>query len=177
MHLSRRTLLARTAAGALATAAWARAHAAPADGTRLALLNLHTGEKIDVVWVDGRRRLADAKAEIDRLLRDHRSGDVHPIDEGLIDQLAALQALLGTARPYHVISGYRSPATNARLADASGGVARHSLHMEGRAIDIRVPGVDLRDVHRAALAMGAGGVGFYARSQFVHLDTGRVRRW
>jgi uncharacterized protein YcbK (DUF882 family) len=76
-----------------------------------------------------------------------------------------------------VSSGYRSPATNARLAEAGGGVARRSLHMEGRAIDIRVPGLDLRDVHRAALTMGAGGVGFYARSQFVHLDTGRVRRW
>ncbi len=180
MHLSRRTLLVRTAFGALTTTAWARAHAAPAplpDGTRLSLLNLHTGEKADVVWVDGGQRLGDAKAELDRLLRDHRSGDVHPIDAGVIDQLVVLKGLLGVSQPFHVISGYRSPATNARLAEASGGVARRSLHMEGRAIDIRLPGVDLRDVHRAALAMEAGGVGYYARSQFVHLDTGRVRRW
>jgi uncharacterized protein YcbK (DUF882 family) len=180
MTLSRRKLLARTALGALATTALARAHAAPSplpDGTRLALLNLHTGEKVDVVWIDGGRPLADAKSEIDRLLRDHRSGDVHPMDDGLITQLVALKGLLGTAQPFHVVSGYRSPATNARLAAASGGVARHSLHMEGRAIDIRVPGLDLRDVHRAALSLQAGGVGFYARSQFVHLDTGRVRRW
>jgi uncharacterized protein YcbK (DUF882 family) len=180
MHLSRRTLLVRTAAGALATTAWARAHAAPAplpDGTRLSLMNLHTGEKADVVWVDGGQRLGDAQAELDRLLRDHRSGDVHPIDAGLFDQLVVLKGLLGTSQPFHVISGYRSPATNARLADAGRGVARHSLHMEGRAIDIRVPGVQLHHVHRAALTMGAGGVGYYERSQFVHLDTGRVRRW
>ncbi|MCU0814678.1 MAG: DUF882 domain-containing protein, partial [Burkholderiaceae bacterium] len=95
MHLSRRTLLVRTAAGALATAAWARAHATPAplpDGTRLSLMNLHTGEKAEVVWVDGGQRLGDAKTELDRLLRDHRSGDVHPIDAGLFEQLVALKA-------------------------------------------------------------------------------------
>lgn len=180
MHISRRKLLARTAAGALATTALARAHAAPAplrDGARLSLVNLHTGEKAEVVWVDRGERVGDAKVEIDRVLRDHRSGDVHPIDAALIDQLVVMRGLLGVAQPFHVISGYRSPATNARLAESGRAVARHSLHMEGRAIDIRVPGLDLRDVHRAALKMGAGGVGYYARSQFVHLDTGRVRTW
>ena len=186
--LSRRTLLSRAAvlaagrpaaAGALVAAPLA-ARASPrsvADGERLALHNLHTGEQVDVVLHDRGRRLADAKAEIDRLLRDHRSGDVHPIDDGVLDQLLALRARLGLARPFHVISGYRSPATNARLAAASGGVARTSLHMQGRAIDIRVPGLDLRVLHRAALELGAGGVGYYAKSDFVHVDTGRVRRW
>lgn len=186
--LSRRTLLSRAAvlaagrpaaAGALVAAPLA-ARASPlsfADGERLALHNLHTGEQVDVVLHDRGRRLADAKAEIDRLLRDHRSGDVHPIDDGVLDQLLALRARLGLARPFQVISGYRSPATNARLAAASGGVARTSLHMQGRAIDIRVPGLDLRVLHRAALELGAGGVGYYAKSDFVHVDTGRVRRW
>ena len=126
---------------------------------------------------DGGRRVADAKAAVDRVLRDHRSGDVHPIDDGVLDQLLALRATLGLAQPFHVISGYRSPSTNAKLAAASGGVARDSLHTQGRAIDIRVPGLDLRHLHRAALQLGAGGVGFYTKSDFVHVDTGRVRRW
>lgn len=187
--LSRRTLLSRAAAlaasrpaaaGALVAAPLAAARAAPlsfADGERLALHNLHTGEQVDVVLHDRGRRLPDAKAEIDRVLRDHRSGDVHPIDDGVLDQLLALRQRLGLRQPFDVISGYRSPATNARLAAASDGVARTSLHMQGRAVDIRAPGLDLRTLHRAALELGAGGVGYYAKSNFVHVDTGRVRRW
>lgn len=131
-----------------------------------------------VVYREGRHYLSDALAEIDRVLRDHRSGDVHPIDPSLLDQLSRLGSLLHAGQhAFHVISGYRSPHTNAMLASRSGGVARRSLHMDGRAIDIRLPGVPLSTVHRAALAMQAGGVGYYARSGFVHLDTGRVRRW
>jgi uncharacterized protein YcbK (DUF882 family) len=145
---------------------------------RLAFVNTHTGEKLDVVYREGEQYLTDAIAEIDRVLRDHRSGEVFPIDRALLDQLDRLGTLLGTgARPFHVISGYRSPATNAKLAARSGGVATRSLHMSGRAIDIRMPGVPLASVHRAALSMKAGGVGYYARSDFVHLDTGRVRAW
>ncbi len=145
---------------------------------RLAFVNTHTGERLDVVYREGTRYLADAISAIDRLLRDHRSGDVHPIDRGLLDQLDRLAALLGAgARPFHVISGYRSPATNAKLAARSGGVASNSLHTAGRAIDVRLPGMALSDLHRAALSMQAGGVGFYSRSDFVHLDSGRVRRW
>lgn len=148
------------------------------DIARLAFVNTHTGEKLDVVYREGQNYLTDAMAEIDRLLRDHRSGEVHPVDRALLDQLDRLGELLGTGkRPFHVISGYRSPATNARLAARSGGVATRSLHMSGRAIDIRMPGMPLADVHRAALSMQAGGVGFYPRSDFVHLDTGRVRTW
>jgi uncharacterized protein YcbK (DUF882 family) len=184
MRISRRALLARTTAGALAAAPLLPALAMRApqaaregDASRIAFVNLHTGERADVVVAEGGELVRDALAEIDHVLRDHRSGDVHPIDTALVEQLIALRALLGTRQPYHVISGYRSPATNAMLAEASGGVARNSMHVLGRAIDIRVPGIDLREVQRAALAMGAGGVGYYARSQFVHLDTGRVRRW
>ncbi len=151
----------------------------PADDiARLAFVNTHTGEKLDVVYREGAQYLSDAIAEIDRVLRDHRSGEVFPIDRALLDQLDRLGALLGTGgRPFHVISGYRSPATNATLAARSGAVATRSLHMSGRAIDIRMPGASLATVHRAALSMGAGGVGFYPRSDFVHLDTGRVRTW
>ena len=148
------------------------------DIARLALMNTHTGETLDVVYRERGQYLTDAMAEIDRVLRDHRSGDVHPIDRGLLDQLDRLAALLDAGtRPFHVISGYRSPVTNAKLAARSNGVARHSLHMSGRAIDIRLPGLPLIDVQRTALGMQAGGVGFYPRSNFVHLDVGRVRSW
>ena len=180
--LSRRRWFVRTAAGVVgglsAGAAWSAptAHALP-DGTRLALLNLHTGEKADVVLIDGGRRLPDALGEIARVLRDHRNGEVHPIDEAVLDQLVKLRAVLGTTQPFHVISGFRSPASNAQLAAQGRAVARNSLHTQGRAIDLRVPGLDLRELHRAALDLQAGGVGFYARSGFVHVDSGRVRRW
>lgn len=151
----------------------------PGDGiARLAFVNTHTGEKLDVVYREGPLYLSDALAEIDRLLRDHRSGDVHEIDRTLLDQLARLRGLLDAGRrPFHVISGYRSPKTNAMLASHGRGVATKSLHLHGRAIDIRLPGTELRTLHRAALSIRAGGVGYYARSNFVHLDTGRVRRW
>jgi len=145
---------------------------------RLAFVNTHTGERLDVVYREGPEYITDALAEIDRVLRDHRSGDVHAIDRNLLDQLVRVQRLLDVGeRPFHVISGYRSPKTNAMLAARSGGVATKSLHLQGRAVDVRMPGVELRALHRAALSMKAGGVGYYARSNFVHLDTGRIRRW
>lgn len=145
---------------------------------RLAFVHTHTGESLDVVYREGPHYLGDALAEIDRVLRDHRSGDVHSIDRALLDQLARLQRLLDAGqRPFHVISAYRSPKTNAMLAARSHGVATKSLHLQGRAIDVRMSGIELRALHRAALSMRAGGVGYYARSNFVHLDTGHVRRW
>jgi len=144
---------------------------------RLALLNLHTGERavLDVPPVTDWP--TDLLSIASRVLRDHRSGEIHPIDPGLLGQLAALQNTLGLTGPFHVISGYRAPATNARLAESSGGVARRSLHMQGRAVDVRLPGRPLRELHQAALTMRAGGVGYYATSNFIHLDTGRVRNW
>ena len=129
------------------------------------------------MYREGGKYLDDALAAIDHLLRDHRTDDVVPIDRALLDNLASLREMLDTTEPFHVISGYRSPATNAKLAAASDGVARKSLHLQGRAIDIRMPGRELEQVRRAALAMNAGGVGYYRRSDFVHLDTGRVRTW
>lgn len=143
----------------------------------LSFENLHTGEKLAVTyWANG-RPIPEAKALVDHILRDYRTGDVHPIDPGLLDLLHRLHQSLGTSQPFQVISGYRSPRTNAMLADASGGVARKSLHMQGLAIDIRVPGRPLATVRDAAAALQGGGVGFYPRSDFVHVDVGRVRSW
>lgn len=177
-----RTGLALALGAAGAPKGWAAPARSPVDPAdeiaRLAFVNTHTGESLDVVYREGPQYLSDALAEIDQVLRDHRSGEVHEIDRALLDQLARLQGLLEVGkRPFHVISGYRSPKTNAMLAARSGGVATKSLHLQGRAIDVRMPGVQLRALHRAALSMRAGGVGYYARSDFVHLDTGRARRW
>lgn len=173
---ARRRLLCAAAAFAAAGGATPTRAAAPAP-RRLALVNTHTGERLDALYFDDGRYVPDALAAIDHVLRDHRTGEAHPIDPALLDLLTGLRARLATAQPYHVISGYRAPATNAMLADASGGVARASLHLEGRAIDVRVPGTPLGALQRAALAARGGGVGLYPRSDFVHLDTGRVRAW
>lgn len=143
----------------------------------LAFHNLHTGESLDVVyWAEG-RYLPDATQRVEYLLRDFRNNKVHAIDPTLLDLLGALRDRLNTRAPYLVLSGYRSPETNAMLHRLSEGVATNSLHLEGRAVDLRVPDRALADVHRVALAMKAGGVGYYPRSDFVHVDVGRVRRW
>jgi uncharacterized protein YcbK (DUF882 family) len=111
-------------------------------------------------------------------LRDHYSGEVGTIDPMLLEQLHRVRAAAGAGGPFEVISGYRCLATNDRLRTAGGGgVARRSLHLEGRAVDVRLPGVALPALRDSALALRAGGVGFYPRERFVHLDTGRVRTW
>ena len=171
-----------TAAGAAALllvrgrAGWADAPAA--SGRRsLSLFNTHTGESVSAVyWADGEYR-AEGLAEIDRVLRDHRTGAVRPIDHRLLDVLHALRRDIGTSSPFHVISCYRSPQSNAALRRAGRAVAEHSLHMEGKAADIRLPGVALDDLHRAAVGLRAGGVGYYSGPSFVHVDVGRVRYW
>jgi len=117
------------------------------------------------------------QAQLTALLRDWRNNEVHPIDTRLLDLLADLHVQLGTSDPFNVISGYRSPQTNALLHERSSGVAAKSLHMQGMAIDIRLPDTQLRRVRDTALAMGRGGVGYYEASNFVHVDVGRVRRW
>jgi len=149
----------------------------PPGERTLAFYNTHTGERLRATfWAEG-QYVPDELAAIDRLLRDHRSGDVAPIDRALFDMLHALGRRLGKNGEIHVISGYRSPATNAMLRRNGGGVARGSLHTRGKAIDIRLPGVALSDLRHAALTLRAGGVGYYPQSDFIHLDTGRVRRW
>ena len=143
----------------------------------LAFHNLHTGEKLDTVYFADGRYLPDAMRHIDWLLRDFRTDQVHPIDPRLLDLLADLHGRLETREAFHVISGYRSPQTNAMLASLGDGVAQNSLHLAGMAIDIRVPGRRLRHVRAAALALKRGGVGYYPHSDFVHVDTGRIRTW
>lgn len=143
----------------------------------LAFYNLHTEEKLRLAFCEHGRYIPAALDEINYFLRDYRTGDIQKMDPALFDQLHALQQKVETPGAFHVISGYRSPKTNQALADHSDGVAKHSLHMEGRAIDIRLPGKDLSLLHKAALDMGAGGVGYYPQSDFIHLDTGRARFW
>ena len=143
----------------------------------LALHNLHTGEQVEVTyWADG-DYVHDELHSVSQVLRDHRSGEIHPVDASLLDQLYLLQHKLGTERAFQVISGYRSPASNAKLQTNSGGVATRSLHMEGKAIDVRLPGIKLDHLRQAALDLKAGGVGYYPKSDFIHIDTGRVRFW
>jgi uncharacterized protein YcbK (DUF882 family) len=162
--------------GALPGAVWAR----PAPGEaerRLSFHNLHTGERLRTVyWAEG-DYVPDSLAEVDHVLRDFRTGEVKRIAPGLLDLLHRVAARLETSQPFDVISGYRSAATNAMLAARSGGVASHSLHVEGMAIDVRVPGRSVARLRDVALALRGGGVGYYPASAFVHVDVGRVRRW
>lgn len=143
----------------------------------LTLFNLHTDEYLKVVYWENGGYVGGALDEINHILRDFRVNEVKPIAPPLLDLLYSLQRRLYTDAPFHVISGYRSPRTNAMLAAHSEGVATHSLHIEGKAIDIRVPGRSLRTVQAAALSLRGGGVGYYPRSDFVHVDIGRVRWW
>ena len=148
-----------------------------AEVRQLAFVNTHTGDTFnDAYWESG-NYVPDAMAAINHVMRDHRSGDSHAIDPRLLDQLHRLKGLVGASAPYQIISGYRSPVTNAALHANSSGVASRSLHMDGRAIDVRIGGVALPRLRDAAHGMAAGGVGYYEASDFVHLDTGRVRRW
>ncbi|MEW5756978.1 MAG: DUF882 domain-containing protein [Pseudomonadota bacterium] len=143
----------------------------------LAFYNTHTGETLRTVYWAQDEYLADSLAEINHILRDHRTNETTAMEARLLDLLFALQGRVENTRPFEIISGYRSPASNAALAVRSDGVASKSLHMQGMAIDIRLPGCALKDLRDAALALRAGGVGYYPKSDFVHIDTGRVRRW
>lgn len=176
MVLRRRQFLAAAAGASLIL----RRPALASTGVRsLAFDNIHTGEKLRIdYWQDG-QYVPEALTSVNHLLRDFRTGDVHPIAPGLLDLLVALRRNLDTPEPVSVISGYRSPLTNAMLRGEHehSGVATKSLHMQGMAIDIRIAGRDLSAVHNAALVLRGGGVGYYPSSDFVHVDVGRVRTW
>ncbi|MGI4843864.1 MAG: DUF882 domain-containing protein [Janthinobacterium lividum] len=152
--------------------------AQPATGERvLRLYNTHTGEKLkSTFWAEG-EFIPDAMKDINKVLRDHRNNKIAQMDPELLLLLTQLNDKLDNNRELHIISGYRSPESNAKLHAASGGVAKRSLHMDAKAIDIRLPGKDLKMLHKAAMSLKGGGVGYYASSQFVHMDTGRVRYW
>ena len=173
---SRRRFVTTLGASALALApGWVQARSGPSRALRLD--NLHTNEKLSVEYFAAGRYLPDALSAVNHLLRDFRSGDVGTIDPALLDLLHGLAATVGSRRAFHVISGYRSPATNETLRQSSSGVASGSLHLRGQAIDIRLADVPLATLRDAARLMRSGGVGYYAASDFVHLDTGRVRSW
>ena len=151
--------------------------AKPTGERKLAFYNTHTGEETRATyWVEG-EYVQEGLIDLHKVLRDHRTGEVYPIDPQLLDLLHGLQHRVDHYKPFSIISGYRSPKTNAMLNKKSNGVAKRSLHMQGKAIDIRLPGVDLKHLRKAALAMKAGGVGYYPASDFIHVDTGRVRFW
>jgi uncharacterized protein YcbK (DUF882 family) len=179
MALTRRRALRRFGAFALGGAALLAAPrivSAAADAKRLGFHNIHNDERLEAVyWVNGQYDPI-ALEEIDLALRDWRNDAVKPIDRPLLDLLHELARRLRTDEPYQVISAYRSPETNAMLAAQSGGVATKSLHLEAKAIDIALPSGRLAELRDTAWAMQSGGVGWYADS-FVHVDTGRVRRW
>ena len=144
---------------------------------RLVLHNTHTRESLTVDYCREGRYCDDALGAVNQVLRDHRNGAVHAIDPGLLDVLHDVAVRLDRDPEFEVISGYRSPESNAAMHARSGGVAAHSLHMEGRAIDVRLVGCDVPRLRDAGLVLGRGGVGFYPSLQFVHLDTGRIRTW
>lgn len=161
----------RSAAATLATGT---------SGRALAFDHTHTRERVSLVYAVDGQYVPDALTTLNRFLRDHYSGTVGQMDPQLFDLLHDVRRALGgqSLGAFEVISGYRCPETNDHLRNSrGGGVAKRSLHMEGKAIDVRIPGVPLAELRDAALSLQAGGVGYYPREQFVHIDTGRIRSW
>jgi uncharacterized protein YcbK (DUF882 family) len=143
----------------------------------LSFFNTHTGERLCVCYYKNNAYRPGAMQQINHILRDHRTGDVEAMDSRLLDLLFAVSRRLSKGSPFHIISGYRSPQTNAKLRKQSKGVATFSYHMLGRAIDIRLPGCDTGKLRQAFLDLKRGGVGYYPQSDFVHVDTGVYRTW
>jgi uncharacterized protein YcbK (DUF882 family) len=177
--ISRRGMLAAAAALSGAAALWPQTLIGAPDeaARRIALTNLHTGERLDIEYFRDGAYVPEALDALEVLLRDFRNGEKHAIDPKLMDYLVDVAALISVPPAYSVISGYRSPETNERLHERSSGVSQHSLHMQGRAIDVRVSGVDCQDLAARAETLMRGGVGYYRASNFVHLDTGAFRTW
>jgi len=144
---------------------------------KLSFLNLHTDEKLTVEYCTEEGYCDEALDEVNHILRDYRTGEIKAIDPALLDLLHGITRKIKPGARIHIISGYRSPETNRALRQKSSGVAKHSLHMDGMAADIRIPGTELDALRRVALDMRGGGVGYYPKSNFVHVDTGRVRFW
>ncbi len=179
--LDRRSVLRASIGGAigLLTGGVPAVQSAPAQigSRRLSFRHLHTGERLSVTYRTAAGYDSEALAAVNLFLRDFRTGEKTEMDPDLLEFLFSVRVRLETEQPFEIISGYRSPATNARLAANSNGVAKRSYHMRGMAVDIRLPGRRLVDLRTVARDLRLGGVGFYRRSGFVHLDTGRVRFW
>lgn len=177
--ISRRKLLALTAgAGAAGIAGLTPDDAEAARGRRsLKLVETHTGEKLRVVYRVGNKYSRNGLRKINLIMRDWRNDQIRAMDPQVIDYLYSISRWLGTNKPIKIVSGYRSPATNAMLARKSSGVARNSYHVKGMAIDFRIDGYSVNSIARAAKAMKLGGVGKYNRSRFVHIDSAEYRTW
>jgi len=179
-HHGRRSFLALAAWGLAASMIprLASARVLLPAARRLSFYNLHTDELLDACYWENGAYVPTALEQINTVLRDHRTGETRPMSPALIDLVFALTARLQTRAPVQVISGYRSPATNALLhAEDPGHVAAHSLHITGEAVDLCFEDRPLHQVRDAALALIAGGVGYYPASGFVHVDVGRPRSW
>jgi uncharacterized protein YcbK (DUF882 family) len=173
-----RRLFLRGMAGALAAAvAPGRLLAGPREERLLSFVHTHTHERLTVPYFADGAYLAEGLASLNVFLRDHRTGDEHSIDAALFDILNDIRLATGTQSPFQVISAYRSPRTNSMLREHGRGVAAGSLHLQGRAIDVRLADVGSVSLRDAAVALQRGGVGYYCGPDFVHVDTGRVRRW
>jgi uncharacterized protein YcbK (DUF882 family) len=175
--ISRRHVLAGAVAGTAVLCSRGLFGAENSGSRRIALINLHTGERLEVEYFRGGDYVPEAMSSIEAVLKDFRNGDKHAIDPKLVDYLVDVAALAGKPAAFSVISGYRSPETNERLHERSSGVSQHSLHMQGRAIDVRLNGVDCKNLADRAEQLKRGGVGYYRASNFVHLDTGAFRTW
>lgn len=145
---------------------------------RLTLLNVWTDERLDVTYRNeaGEYDL-EALDDVNHILRCHATGEVSAIDVRVLEHVNLVQKRLGGDREIHIISGYRSPEYNAQLVRAGRRAAKNSLHMQGQAIDIQIPGIHPKVIRQAALELGYGGIGYYPRSKFVHLDSGAFRSW
>ena len=168
-----KSVLATSLAGLLAPVK----HALGMDEKRLSFYHTHTGKELDVTFARGDEFIQPALKEINDFLSDFRTGDATEIDPELLNLIYDIRESLGSKGRFEVISAYRSPKTNDMLRSRSSGVAKNSQHLKGKAIDIRLDDVELPKLRDAALAQMRGGVGYYAKSNFVHIDTGRVRRW
>ena len=182
--MNRRSFLALGAKAAVglyiaqATPAWANIPSSLSAKPRtLSFYHTHTRERLDIIYAQSGEYDLDALAKINNYLRDFRTSEVHPIDPEVLDILWTIQQKMCCNNTYEVISGYRSPKTNQQLRKKSNGVAKRSLHMKGQAIDVRITGEKTKTVRDCAISLKSGGVGYYAKSDFVHLDTGRVRSW
>jgi uncharacterized protein YcbK (DUF882 family) len=179
-YMNRRIFLHSAAAimgSAMAPTAFANQISGLEVDKELHLYNIHTGEFVKTTFHNEGQYNQQGLDKLDHLLRDHRSGESTLISRTLLDDIHTLQQLFKPNQAIEIISGYRSPKTNEKLRAMGHGVAKRSLHMQGKAIDIRIPGINLKQVQKAALALRSGGVGYYPKSGFIHLDVGRVRQW
>lgn len=147
------------------------------ENHRLSFYNIHTRERLETCYRTDGKLVRPAMQQINYILRDFRTGEIKPIDPNLLDLLYRIVTEVKPRTPISIISGYRCPRTNAALRRVTTGVAKNSLHMKGRAIDIRIPGYRTADLRQLAINIGRGGVGYYPASNFVHLDTGPIRTW